>query len=89
MAYYLSKKDWAPPHLVESLLHRWRKSVSFAQHSGQGIRVTNLVSDLQVQYPFTVVDYFDAERYGVGETVPKSGEATVWLAKPLPSSQCP
>jgi hypothetical protein len=54
-----------------------------------GIRVSYLSVPLAVPYPFTVVDVEDSTRYGVGETAPGGGRATVWLGGSIPREQCP
>ena len=53
------------------------------------VSVNKLLSDLYVQYPVTFVTYYDSTGYGVGETVPKGQQATVWLGGSIPKNQCP
>lgn len=52
------------------------------------VKVGNLPTGTSIQYPFTAVDT-SSGRYGVGETIPQSGAATVWLAGSIPQSDCP
>jgi hypothetical protein len=54
-----------------------------------GVKITYFSSLLAVEYPFTVVDAEDSTRYGVGETAPGGGGATVWLGGSIPRDQCP
>lgn len=54
-----------------------------------GVKITYLSSPLAVVYPFTAVDVEDSTRYGVGETAPSGGRATVWLGGSIPQDQCP
>ncbi len=52
------------------------------------VKITNLPAGTPVQYPFTALDN-DSGRYGVGETTPNSGPATVWLANSISQNDCP
>jgi hypothetical protein len=52
------------------------------------VTVLNLPAGTAIEYPFTAVDN-SSGRYGVGESMPQSGSATVWLAGSIPQNDCP
>lgn len=52
------------------------------------VTVVNLPAGTAIQYPITAVDNASG-RYGVGEAMPQSGSATVWLAGSIPQNDCP
>jgi len=53
-----------------------------------GVVAQELDTQFIVQYPVTNVDE-DTTKYGVGDTVPGGGIATVWLGGTLSTSECP
>lgn len=62
----------------------WRCISSFPS----AVKISNLPANTVVQYPFTAVDN-SYSKYGVGESVPQTGPATVWLAGTIAQSECP
>lgn len=52
------------------------------------VTVVNLPAGTLIQYPFTSIDN-SSGKYGVGDTMPQSGGATVWLAGSVPQGDCP
>lgn len=51
-------------------------------------KINSLPANTVVQYPFTAIDNSQS-KYGVGESVPQAGPATVWLAGNIPQNDCP
>lgn len=62
----------------------WKCVASFPY----AVTVVNLPAGTAIEYPFTAVDN-SSGRYGVGEIMPQSGSATVWLAGSIPQNDCP